>query len=86
MTYIKSPRLSQEDLQLLFDCVLFSASTNACWADDIRCDEAILELIQKFGCIGWKGSEPLTLFKGDGKYEEPEISKYIEEMKILKTK
>lgn len=73
------PKLTSEDLQLLFDCLVFSLSTNCCWdaKEDDR-DQIKQKLLKKFAYKGWKNSNFITLFK-NGPYEES-ISDLIEQL------
>ncbi len=84
--FVKSPNLTQEDLQLIFDCILFTTSVDVGWEDKIPTDSKLFKLIKKFGNIGWKGSESLYLFNGTERYEDELVSTYIEELKLLRTK
>ena len=75
--FVKSPKLTQEDLQLLFDCLVFSISTDVCWNNDQEDRQNLRrELFIKFSSIGWKNSDLLYLFKGS-QYEDS-ISELIE--------
>tara|TARA_R110001606_G_scaffold88448_4_gene199226 strand:- start:2941 stop:3210 length:270 start_codon:yes stop_codon:yes gene_type:complete len=84
--YNKPPRLTQEDLQLLFDCVLFSTSTDVGWNNSLSSQSKLFEIIKKFAAVGWKGSDMLYLFNGNERYEDELISDYIERVNILRTK
>lgn len=73
------PKLTSEDLQLLFDCLVFSLSTNCCWdAEEDDRDQVKQKLLKKFAYKGWKNSNFITLFKS-GPYEES-ISDLIEQL------
>jgi hypothetical protein len=84
--YVKSPNLTQEDLQLIFDCILFSACTDVGWEGKIPTNDKLYTLVKKFGNIGWKGSDALYLFQGSLGYEDELVAKYIEDLKLLRTK
>ena len=81
--YVKAPNLTQEDLQLLFDCLVFSISTDVCWEDDQQDRQELRrELFKKFSGIGWKNSNLLYLFKS--KQYEDSISELIESTKCVR--
>lgn len=83
--YVKAPNFSQEDLQLLFDCLVFSISCDVCWDNDQEDRQDLRKsLLKKFYEIGWKTSDLLYLFKGS-QYEDS-ISELMEESGCVKIK
>lgn len=82
--YLKNPKLSQDDMQLIFDCILFTSTPDIGWKADKRIPTQAFELIKKFQAAGWKGSEQLYLSKGSGQYEIPILSQFLEDTNVVK--